>query len=449
MSTTISSAGDPQFTLEIQRVGVVVDRFRQRALLMRLDEVGPKGAMLLTDPKDYEWSVMTRMLQFGRRSNNVVSYTVLDWVDYWPIPTVIVGPPMDVSNKDAEHLDGFLGDADNGSGVGNSFYIRLSDLNTSDGSEVVGKLFQFFDEHPDLPAIFVLVQDGANTRAFTSMPGGQVPGNNENGNFVPTRPDAIVALMVTRTDRVDRTIRPYTTKTRGIIDKTKTQYDVVKLSNFYWKEQRAYPKPASDVDDPGVEYWQSKLPEFYRTETLTFPKGFKPNPWVPVPWTTWQLKEYDQWPVLAYLHRPITVDLSQGRSGPAKQADRIESLRRVWQQALTTFPSGTQPERMFYDTGASTANRTLLLQSLHDNKQKIDLDDAADGFDMQRRIGADTGISSTFVQIALATMMGYGDGKTNALVNFRDPEHVTIMMISPPDEASRKARPQTFSWSAP
>lgn len=444
-----SSAGDPQFTLEIRRVGVTVDRFRQRALLMRLDEVGPKGTVMLTDPKDYEWSFSTRLDQFGSRSNNIVSYTVLDWVDYWPIPTVIVGPPMDPTPGVATQLGAFLGDADNGSGVGNSFYIRVSDLNTSDGSEVVGKLFKLFDEHPDLPAVFVLVQDGANTRTYTRMPGGQVPGNNENGNFVPTRPDAIVGLMVTRTDRVDRMIRPYVTETHGIIDKTKTQFDVVKLSNFYWKQQRAYPKPGDGVSDPTSDYWQSKLPEFYKTENLKFPPGFKPNPWVPVPWTSWQLKEYDQWPVLANLHRPVRVDFSNGSGALAKKADKIEKLRASWEQALATLPQGSQPERMFYDTGASTANLALLVQSLHDNKQKIDLDDPADAFDMQHRIGADTGVSSTFVQIALATMMGYGDGKTNALVSLRDPGHATIMMVSPPDEASRKGNPQTFSWSVP
>jgi hypothetical protein len=68
---------------------------------------------------------------------------------------------------------------------------------------------------------------------------------------------------------------------------------------------------------------------------------------------------------------------------------------------------------------------------------------------MQHRIGADTGVSSTFVQIGLATMIGYGDGKTNALVNLREPGHATITMLSPPDEASRKAHPQAFSWSVP
>jgi hypothetical protein len=444
-----SSADDPRFTLEIRRFGVTVDRFRQRALLMRIEEAGPKGTILLPDPNEYEWSSSTRWDQSGRRANNVLGYTLLNWVDYWPIPTVLVGPPRDGSNKDATQLGAFLAMADNGSGLGNSFYIRASDVNTDDGSKVLGKVFKLFDEHPDLPAVFVLVQDGAVTRGYSRTPGFKIPEFEDDGHFVPSRPDSLVGLLVTRKDRVDRMIRPYMVETEGIIDKEKTKYDVVKLSNFYWKEQRAYPSPALDVGDPPVDYWQSKLPEFYKTETLKFPTGFKPNAWVPVPWTTWQLKEYDEWPVLANLHRPVRVDLSNGAAATAKKGEKIEKLRAGWDQALATLPQGNQPSRMFYDTGASTANLALLVQSLHDNKQHIDLDDPSDAFDMQRRIGGDTGVSSTWVQIALATMMGYGDGKTNALVNLRDPAHATIVMVTPPDEASRKAKPQSFSWSAP
>jgi hypothetical protein len=48
--------------------------------------------------------------------------------------------------------------------------------------------------------------------------------------------------------------------------------------------------------------------------------------------------------------------------------------------------------------------------------------------------------------MALALMMGYGDGKTSALINLRDPLHATIVMVTPPDAASRGSHPQKFSW---
>ncbi|WP_244113796.1 type VI lipase adapter Tla3 domain-containing protein [Burkholderia cepacia] len=447
----VAAARDPRFTLEIRRFGVTVDRFRQRALLMRLDEAGVKGKLLLQDPKDYPWEAMARMSAEEQRENNVFGYTLRNWTDYWPIPVIVAGPPRDEHDSDAGRMATHISSADNGAGIGNTLYIRLDEIHTERGDEIVSRVFDFFDQHPDLPAVVLLIEDGLNTRSYLSTPGEDLTQQNKNGNFVPTRPDSFVAVLVTRKDRVDRLIRPYTADVPEAIDNTKTQYDVIKLWNFFWAEQKAYwaaGDAAGDATHKEMpwDYWQSKLPEFWKTTPLKVPEGFKPNPWVPVPWTTWQLKEYDAWPVLAYLHRPVRVDLSDGHGESLKKGEKIEKLRAGWQQAMDTLPTGIHPSRMFYDTGASNSQLALLVQSLHDNPQHIDLDDSKDAFDMQRRIGGDTGMSSTWVQLALALMLDYGDGKTSALVNLRDPLHGTIVMLTPPDEAARKANPQTFGW---
>ncbi|MDN7403214.1 DUF2875 family protein [Burkholderia multivorans] len=443
-------AHDQRFTLEIRRFGVTVDRFRQRALLMRLDEAGVNGKLLLPDPKDYSWSSDQRDSEYSQRLNNVFGYTLRDWTDYWPIPIIVAGPPRNESNPDGDRMGAHINSADNGAGIGNTLYIRLHELHTEHGDEVVSSLFEFFDRHPDLPAIVLLIEDGLNTRTYLHTPGENYFEQQKDGHFVPKRPDSFVSLLVTRKDRVDRLIRPYVVDVPEAIDNTKTQYDVIKLWNYFWTEQKAYwaVSTAARHEAMPFDYWQSKLPEFWKATPLKAPEGFKPNAWLPVPWTTWQLKEYDDWPVLAYLHRPIRVDLSDGHGEPLKKGEKIEKLRAGWQQALTTLSPGVQPSRMFYDTGSSNSQLALLVQSLHDNPQHIDLDDPKDAFDMQRRIGGDTGASSTWVQLALALMMDYGDGKTSALVNLRDPLHGTILMLTPPDEASRKANPQAFSWDS-
>lgn len=439
-----ASPRDPRFTLEVRRFGVTVDRFRQRAVLLRLDESGPNGTLLLQDPKEYPWSAMDRMSADGQRENNVFGYTLRGWLGFWPIPVIVAGPPRDEKDKDAGRMATHISSADNGAGIGNPLYIQLDELHTEHGDDVVERLFDFFDQHPDLPAAVVLIEDGLNTRAYMHTPGEDVTLQNKNGNFVPARPDSFVALLVTRKDRVDRSIRPYVVDVPEAVDNEKTQYDVIKLWNYFWSLQEGYWKNGKEAMP--WNYWQSKLPEFWKTTPLKAPEGFKPNPWVPVPWTKWQLEEYDNWPVLAYLHRPVRVDLTNGHGELLKKGERIEKLKAGWHDALQTLPSGEQPGRIFYDTGASTQNLALLIQSLHDNPQHIDLDDPKDAFDMQRRIGGDTGTSSIWVQLALGLMMGYGDGKTNALINLRDPSHATIVMLTPPDAASRQAHPQVFSW---
>ncbi|WP_175971641.1 type VI lipase adapter Tla3 domain-containing protein [Burkholderia sp. BCC0322] len=446
-AATAAAPRDSRFTLEVRRFGVTVDRFRQRALLMRLDEAGPKGTLLLQDPKEYPWSSDTRSTAYSQRLNNVFGYTLRNWTDYWPIPVIVAGPPRNSADPLASRMSGEISEADNGAGIGNTLYIRLDEFQTEHGDDVVARAFDFFDRHPDLPAVVLLIEDGLNTRAYMRTPGGDyLDQSNKNGNFVPKQPDSFVALLVTRKDRVDRLIRPYVVDAPETIDNTKTQYDVIKLWNYFWTLQKAYWSDKTVHEEMPWDYWQAKLPEFWKTTPLKAPEGFKPNPWVPVPWTTWQLKEYDDWPVLAYLHRPVRVDLSDGHGEPLKKGERLEKLKGGWQNALQTLTPGNQPGRMFYDTGASTSQLALLVQSLHDNPQHIDLDDPKDAFDMQRRIGGDTGTSSTWVQLALALMTGYQDGKTSALVNLRDPLHATIVMLSPPDAAARQANPQTFSW---
>ncbi|WP_244098104.1 type VI lipase adapter Tla3 domain-containing protein [Burkholderia ambifaria] len=436
---------DARFTLEIRRFGVAVDRFRQRALLMRLDEAGANGTLLLQDPKQYPWSSSDRSFAGHKRENNVFGYTLRGWVDYWPIPVIVAGPPRNESDPDADRMATHISSADNGAGIGNTLYTRLDEIHTAHGDDVVSRAFDIFDREPDLPAVVLLVEDGINTRSYLGTRGADYLGlSTKDGNFVPKNPDSYVALLVTRKDRVDRLIRPYVVDAPEAIDNTQTQYDVIKLWNYFWQLQKAYWKKGAK--EMPVDYWQTKLPEFSNTASLKMPDGFKPNPWVPVPWTTWQLKEYDRWPVLANLHRPVRVDLSNGHGTPLKKGERIEKIRAGWQQAVGTLAPGEQPGRMFYDTGTSTANLALLVQSLHDNPQHVDIDDPKDAFDMQRRIGGDTGTSSIWVQTALALMMGYGDGKTSALINLRDPLHATIVMLAPPDAASRQAHPQTFSW---
>ncbi|PQV54626.1 DUF2875 family protein [Paraburkholderia sp. BL21I4N1] len=437
---------DPHFTLEIRRFGVTVDRFRQRALLMRLDEAGPNGVLLPQSPKDYPYTFDDRTFAGHQRENNVFGYTLRRWVDFWPIPVIVAGPPRGEGTEYADRMATHISGADNGAGITNPLYIQLDEVHTAYGDGVVARLFEFFDTHPDLPAAVVLVEDGLNTRMYMNTPGDNYQEqSNVRGYFVPKRPDSFVALLVTRKDRVDRMIRPYVVDAPESIDNTKTQYDVIKLWNYFWDLQHAYWQAGKEAMP--WDYWHSKLAEFWKTTRLKAREGFKPNPWVPIPWTTWQLTEYDNWPVLAYLHRSVRIDLSNNHGEPLKKGERIEKLREGWRQALGTLAPNDQPGRIFHDTGMSTTNLALLIQALHDNPQHIDLDDPKDAFDMQRRIGGDTGTSSTWVQMTLALMMGYSDGKTSALINLRDPLHASIVMVSPPDQTSREAHPQEFSWA--
>ncbi|MEW5700597.1 hypothetical protein AB1699_32300, partial [Pseudomonas synxantha] len=78
------------------------------------------------------------------------------------------------------------------------------------------------------------------------------------------------------------------------------------------------------------------------------------------------------------------------------------------------------------------------LHALNTDGHGIELGNVEEGYDIGRRLG-NTGVSSTLVQINLATIASYKDGGVSAVVYSGKDGSVTVQMVRPPDEA-RKAQ---------
>jgi hypothetical protein len=273
----------------------------------------------------------------------------------------------------------------------------------------------------------------------------------KNGYFVPTLPDSIVALLVTRTDRIDRDIRPYAVEVPYNINLEDTRYDVIKLWNDYWDADTEYLNTPNNHEIMPVAFWNERVPALLskvdsngsQGNLLAFwdrgKKGFKPNAWVPVRWTKWQLEEYDDAPLYGYLHRPVEVPLST-QKGPKHDSANAAAMATGWQQALATLPEGEAAQRIFFDTGNEALRLIPLARAMAEagTPHPLAIDDPAASYDIGRRIG-NTGVSSPFVQLALALMRSYEKGGASATVNLRQPERASIIMVSPP-EPDRKAK---------
>ncbi|MFP3570397.1 DUF2875 family protein, partial [Paraburkholderia sp. SIMBA_030] len=79
-------------------------------------------------------------------------------------------------------------------------------------------------------------------------------------------------MMVSRSDRVDRLIRPFAVDQTAAINKTNTEYDIIKLWNFYWSESSAFQKEVDRENGgfvsafvPRADWWQARLPELWGT----------------------------------------------------------------------------------------------------------------------------------------------------------------------------------------
>ncbi|WP_321951767.1 type VI lipase adapter Tla3 domain-containing protein [Paraburkholderia bannensis] len=430
------------FTLEIRGLGMVVDRYRQGAVLGRLDETGPQGTLLSQNPRDYAWSRDDRSFAADQREGNALEYALRNGgIERWPIPTLVIGPSRNEQDKDADRIDSHLVSARQKAGLGITLFVQLGAMQANDSDSAIRMLFQAFEQHPELPAVLVLANDGVWTRNYMGTPGAARP---ENGNTVPKQPDSIVALLVSRKDRVDRDIRPYVVDVPYKVNLTDTQYDVIKLWNYYWAQEKVFDKRNSGFMTS--TWWQQRLPELQAQVSNRGPGDFKPNPWVPIRWTDWQLKQYDDAPLLGYLHRPVEVSFVDGEGVPLKRPARVAKLKDGWAQAMGTLQEGQTPARVVFDPGSSADSWIVLTQALHGNPQNLDLDDAQEGFNTAQRVG-DTGTASPWVQIGIAVMRGYEKGGTTATVNIRDSRRASIVMVSPPDDAYRQKHSQLFDYS--
>jgi hypothetical protein len=185
-----------------------------------------------------------------------------------------------------------------------------------------------------------------------------------------------------------------------------------------------------------TDWWISKLPELWSQIENKGPGDFKPSPFLPVRWANWQIEEFDEAPLLGYLHRPVEIKLTDDNGKELKRTQQVAALLAGWKKAMATLPTGTKPSRVFYDTTSSRDWVIPITQALHDNAEGIDIGDVKEGYDIGRRIG-NTGVSSALVQICLATMAGYEDGGASATINLMDDGTASIVMVSPPVEASK------------
>ncbi|WP_306715192.1 type VI lipase adapter Tla3 domain-containing protein [Burkholderia dolosa] len=462
-SSTMLSLTGQKYVLEVRGLGIVTGWDTNQEIWKKIEAKADNHATYFSqNPEDYPDSEDTRQQDLEISTGTGFKAGASRAVEYWPVPVIIWGPPKDKRNafRAAADIAGLRQQAS----LGVTLFLWQEDANTADGAGMIDKLFAFFDEHPDVPAALVFSADGSLTRSLLGAPGsGSAP---RAGHIIPELPDSVGAILVSRSDRVDKLIRPYAVEQTAQINRNNTEYDVIKLWNFFW-EQNDDRGPDSftahfieQAKQAGVQYpvaigvmsstwWQAKLPAFWKTIDNKGPGHFTPTPYIPVRWTTWQVKQFDDAPLLGYLHRPVNVKLTDDHGQPLKTAAQAAALKVGWEQAIATLPDGKEPKRVFYDTTGDRLWAVPLNQALAQvGGTAPSLSDVKDGYDIGARIG-NTGVSSPLVQIGLALIAGYQDGGASATVNRRPNGTASIIMISPPDATTKAAWAQANNGANP
>jgi hypothetical protein len=432
--------------LEIRGVGLAVDGWQQSTIWRLVQKKNSNFSSIYSrNPNDYQASVTTRWNIQKINIRAAFKYSASESVAYWPIPVFALGPP-DPYEK-GYRAAGLINSGRNKATLGVTQFLWQDDESATHAQGMIERLFQFFDDNPQVPQALIASRDGDVTRDVYRKPG--TPGL-QSGHVVPTIYESMTGLLVTRSDRVDRYIRRYATHETE--DNQNKNTDLGKLWAFYWDRDKAFLKwyeaeerakgaklslPPSTMS---TDYWQSQLPALWKTISNRGPGEFQPSPWLPIRWAQHQVKEFDAAPVLGYLHRPIKVSMQDENGKRLKPALQARALQAGWLQALDTLPEGQKPMRVFYDTTDNQEAEFALTNALHGlntDGHGIDPGNVDEGYNIGRRLG-NTGVSSALVEINLATIASYLDGGTSAVVYAGADGSLTVQMIRPPDAARKE-----------
>ena len=437
------------YALEIRGVGLAVKGWYQSSVWREIEKKSDNFSSIYSQsPEDYSASVTSRTNASRLAVRAAFTHSAGDSVAYWPIPVFALGPPdpFDTGFKAA----GLINSGRNAATLGVTQFLWQDDENTPHAQAMIERLFGFFDDNPQVPQALLVSRDGDVPRDIYRQPG--TPGL-QNVQVVPKVFESVAGILVSRSDRMDRFVRPFATQDSE--DNLNKQTDFGKCWAFYWDRDRAFidwyenEQRAKGVKRPRAPstmssaYWHSQLPDLWKTLSNHGPGYFEPSPWLPVRWADHQVKEFDKAPILGYLHRPIKVSMRDETGKLLKPALQAKTLQAGWQQALETLPEGDKPIRVFYDSTDNSQGEIALTNALHGlntDGHGVELSNVAEGYDIGRRLG-NTGVSSALVEINLATIASYKAGGVSAVVYAGDDDSVTVQMVRPPD-AARKAKNQ-------
>lgn len=361
----------------------------------------------------------------AKRKEDAVDVAMRDFIYRYPLPIAVVGPAWRGPNdEDAKELQrksnagSFLVTKN-----GEPYTVRgeFAGLLTQSGQVMNSYLndeadtlwqtiFATFSEHGDLPAVGVAAKDGVLQRAGSHYKSDKpLFGKMLEQTFHPkqsrTLSDNWTFITLVRRGRVDW-LRQYAPLVN----------DTMNIMNHNGHFSRNWSESAG---------WK-KVP----------PQPFVPTPFVAVPWTKFQIDQFDHLENLGTLHRPQVVSYMDDHGKPVSAVERTSRMAAALRAALAPI-DGKLPARILYDYGSVWDERTNasrfipLVQSIHALDPEFDILSPNRGFDLARILG-DTGAGSPFVAVALASMAGRQSGGATLVANLRRNDGATLLLVTPP-----------------
>ncbi len=332
-----------EYVLEIIGLGLTLDQYRQGALWDALRQGSPYATIREQDPKKYPWGAQEKKGLEGLRSGHSLENGAGPSLEYWGVPTFAADSPADDAERPASPTDPVLGLPAGAMSSGMAFHLFVSAgwEQSERPDRVLARVFDFFDEHPDVPYVVLSASDGLYFRNMYRPKG--TPPLIRDSYYVPPMPDASMLLVLARRERVDA-VRPYVfgdmNYFEASVDDMNRYGFAHRLGLFYGDLKELLPKPEGDLSrPPTAPEWIEAARDFAQRNLhptgLSLlatklnpmaaeppPSDFRPTPWFPIPWTKRQLDEFDQLPTLGFLHRPVFVPTVDEHGQPLKRRTR-------------------------------------------------------------------------------------------------------------------------------
>ena len=457
------------YVLEVIGMGVTLDKYRQGKLWEALQKGHAYASIREQDKEKYPWDEMERSGISGGRGGDTLENGASDTPMYFAVPVFDAEPPVfnsRMTDQPDAPLMGLAGGAAS-SGLHWHLFIIGQRRFSEHPDRVLEDVFAFFDAHPDVPYVVLNSEDSMSTRDLYRPD--QTPPLVRNGHYIPEIPDASALFILARRERIDA-VRKFA------YDDAPPEDSVDDLNNYgvarrlflaYDELTRQLPRP--DMDSPVgrpplVKEWLpfaaqfAQRPDIRGTGSFSIfdklnpktyfpPKDWQPTPWFPLPFNKVQLAQLDRLPTLGFVHRPTFVRFSDEQGAPLTRRDQREhALQAGWQQALDKLPEALRPAapaRLVTATGNNTQQLIALHKTMTQHAQaggpELDSNNPAQWIDTDRRLG-NTGAATLFVQMGIGVMGSYRDGGVSAVINLRNEQEASIVLISPPSDQQRKTQ---------
>lgn len=431
---------DPQqrreFALEVLGLGATFDRLQHDALWQALQRGDAYTSIRNRDPKAYPWGAEQKLAVSATQSDAVFAQAVKDTPIYWVAPLLYAPPGPQGTDSHPVTREPLLPEA-----VARNRFA-LAEECAGAPERLVELAFALFDQYPDVPYVVVFAD---NSLALRERTGGRDSASlAQDGYHLPAHPDAVAVLVLGRRDRIAAL------RAHGWDDPNN---DFVRVTATRALQDSLRAGSAKGKSMPDVADWLAAAnmlaraplrydglgPTRMKAWSNDPPLRWKPTPWLPVPWTHAQLACFDQLPLLALIHRPVHIALTDEQGRPIARNDRrLELLMDGWREALRTLPETVRnagPARVIASTGNNQRQLLALHGLLHQYSAQggpeIDTADMTSFVDMGRRLG-ETGAATLPLQLALAVQASHQAGGISAVIHMRaDGAGATIVFVKP------------------